>query len=463
MSVRKSIKDYLKEDIEDISKLLSLALKKSKEQLFSNPNYELNNIELKALDKLIEQRNDGKPFAYLKGSQGFYDLNFIVSSATLIPRPETELLIDITLDTFDINTKINALDLGTGSGVIAITLSEKYPNWSISATDQSKAALKIAQLNTNKNINFYHGNWFDPLPKEKFDLIVSNPPYINDHDPHLKSLSYEPIEALISGSDGLDDIRKIILQAPQFLNQAGYLLLEHGYNQKNHIIDLLKESPKHLTITGGEPTLLGERLVLLINKILEKFPDLLITILSNGRLLALENTIDTLSSIKLKKNVVFAIPLYSDVYKVHDHIVQAKDAFHQTCLGIHKISSLGFPVEIRVVLHKLSNPRLLSLSKFIHKNFPFVYHVTFMGLEIIGYTKANKLELIEEDHIMAEKNLLDSLKFLSSWKYNISIYNTNGKLLVSSSEKTLNEDDLNKINQTIITAVESKLDAKIRS
>ena len=242
MSVRKSIKDYLKEDIEDISKLLSLALKKSKEQLFSNPNYELNNIELKALDNLIEQRNDGKPFAYLKGSQGFYDLNFIVSSATLIPRPETELLIDITLDTFDINTKINALDLGTGSGVIAITLSEKYLNWSISATDQSKAALKIAQLNTNKNINFYHGNWFDPLPKEKFDLIVSNPPYINDHDPHLKSLSYEPIEALISGSDGLDDIRKIILQAPQFLNQAGYLLLEHGYNQKNHIIDLLKES-----------------------------------------------------------------------------------------------------------------------------------------------------------------------------------------------------------------------------
>ena len=242
MSVRKSIKDYLKEDIEDISKLLSLALKKSKEQLFSNPNYELNNIELKALDNLIEQRNDGKPFAYLKGSQGFYDLNFIVSSATLIPRPETELLIDITLDTFDINTKINALDLGTGSGVIAITLSEKYLNWSISATDQSKEALKIAQLNTNKNINFYHGNWFDPLPKEKFDLIVSNPPYINDHDPHLKSLSYEPIEALISGSDGLDDIRKIILQAPQFLNQAGYLLLEHGYNQKNHIIDLLKES-----------------------------------------------------------------------------------------------------------------------------------------------------------------------------------------------------------------------------
>ena len=192
----------------------------------------------------------------------------------------------------------------------------------------------------------------------------------------------------------------------------------------DYTIDLLDSSPKHLTITGGEPTLLGERLVLLINKILDKFPDLLITILSNGRMLALNSTIDMLTYIKLKKNVVFAIPLYSDVYKFHDHIVQAKDAFHQTCLGIHKISSVGFPVEIRIVLHKLSNPRLLSLSKFIHKNFPFVYHITFMGLEIIGYTKANKSELIEEDHIMAEKKLIASLKFLSSWKYNVSIYNT---------------------------------------
>lgn len=192
----------------------------------------------------------------------------------------------------------------------------------------------------------------------------------------------------------------------------------------DYAIDLLNDSPKHLTITGGEPTLLGEELVLLINKILNKFPDLLITILSNGRMLALDSMINTLSSIEVRRNVVFAIPLYSDVYKIHDHIVQAKDAFHQTCLGIHKISSLGFPVEIRVVLHKLSNPRLLSLSKFIHKNFPFVYHITFMGLEIIGYSKANKSQLIEEDSSMAEGNLQSSLKFLSSWKYNVSIYNT---------------------------------------
>jgi len=242
MFIRKSTKDYLKADVKDISKLLTLALDQTKEQLFSNPGYELNDIEHKTLNNLIKQRTNGKPFAYLKGSQGFYDLDFVVSPATLIPRPETELLIDIALDTFDTNKKINALDLGTGSGIIAITLSEKFPSWAITATDQSNDALKIAQINATNKIDFYCGDWFDALPKDKFDLIVSNPPYIEDQDPHLHSLKYEPIEALISGKDGLDDIRKIISQSPEYLNQGGYLLLEHGYNQKKQIIGLLEES-----------------------------------------------------------------------------------------------------------------------------------------------------------------------------------------------------------------------------
>jgi His-Xaa-Ser system radical SAM maturase HxsC len=197
-----------------------------------------------------------------------------------------------------------------------------------------------------------------------------------------------------------------------------------NYTIWNYAIDLIENAPKHLTITGGEPTLLGERLVKLINKLLSKFPDLLITVLSNGRMMALDSVIDMLENINNKKNVIFAIPLYSDIYKQHDHIVQAKDAFHQTCLGIHKISSIGFLVEIRIVLHKLSNPRLLALSKFIHMNFPFVYHITFMGLEIIGYTKANKSQLIEDDSLEANNNLFNSLNFLSKWKYNVSIYNT---------------------------------------
>ena len=242
MSIRKSIKDFLREDQKDISKLLSLTLNQTKEQLFANPEYELNESELETLDSLIEQINNGKPFAYLKGSQGFYDLDFIVSAATLIPRPETELLVDITLDTFDSNKKINILDLGTGSGAIAITLSEKCPLWKITATDKSNEALKIAKLNTHNKINFYCGDWFDAVPDEKFDLIVSNPPYIDDHDPHLDSLKYEPLEALTSGSNGLDDIRIIINESPKYLKEGGYLLLEHGFNQQKEIIELLKES-----------------------------------------------------------------------------------------------------------------------------------------------------------------------------------------------------------------------------
>jgi len=242
MSVRKSIKDFLREDQKDISKLLSLTLDQTKEQLFANPEYELNESELETLDSLFKQRNDGKPFAYLKGSQGFYDLDFIVSPATLIPRPETELLIDISLNIFDSNKKIKALDLGTGSGAIAITLSEKCPIWEMTATDKSNEALKIAKLNTHNKINFYCGDWFNAVPDEKFDLIVSNPPYIDDHDPHLDNLKYEPLEALTSGVDGLDDIRIIINQSPKYLKEGGYLLLEHGFNQQQEIIELLKES-----------------------------------------------------------------------------------------------------------------------------------------------------------------------------------------------------------------------------
>jgi release factor glutamine methyltransferase len=165
-----------------------------------------------------------------------------VSSATLIPRPETELLIDIAIDLFKPNQSIDVIDLGTGSGVIAITLADKCPSWRISATDKSIEALKIAKKNTTKDINFYHSSWFDELTGKTFDLIVSNPPYLAENDSHLESLKYEPIEALISGKDGLDDIREIIQNAPKYLNQGGYLLLEHSDKQQKEIVELLKLS-----------------------------------------------------------------------------------------------------------------------------------------------------------------------------------------------------------------------------
>ena len=238
----KSIKDFLRNDVEDISKLLSLALNKTQGQLYANLDYQLVDTELSVLLSYIDQRKKGKPFAYIKGSKGFYDLDFIVSPATLIPRPETELLIDITLNLLDKNKNLKVLDLGTGSGVIAITISEKRPKWKLSATDLSLDALNIARLNSTNNIDFYCGSWFDPVPPETFDLIVSNPPYINEHDPHLQDLRYEPIEALVSGDDGLNDIREIITKSTLFLNSGGYLLLEHGYDQKDRIVKLLEES-----------------------------------------------------------------------------------------------------------------------------------------------------------------------------------------------------------------------------
>ena len=242
MSGRKTINDFLSEDLIDITQLLTLVLGQNKEQLYTYSNYELTNKELKRLDELIQQRLQGKPFAYLSGSQGFYHLDFKVSPATLIPRPETELLIDIAIDLFKPNQLIDVIDLGTGSGVIAITLADKCPSWRISATDKSKEALKIAKKNTTKDINFYHSSWFDKLTGKTFDLIVSNPPYLAENDSHLESLKYEPIEALISGKDGLDDIREIIQNAPKYLNQGGYLLLEHSDRQQKEIVELLKLS-----------------------------------------------------------------------------------------------------------------------------------------------------------------------------------------------------------------------------
>ena len=242
MNSGRLIKNLLREDVEDASKLLGLAINKTQEHLFANLDLEITSSEFKKFKRLTEERKSGKPFAYIKGSQGFYENDFLVSPSTLIPRPETELLIDIALENLDSEKKIKALDLGTGSGIIAITLSEKCPKWEISATDCSIEALNIAKHNAIRDIDFYCGSWFEPLPQKKFDLIVSNPPYISKNDPHLEDLRFEPIEALVSGNDGLEDIRLIISRSPQFLCRGGMLLLEHGYNQKDSIVELLEKS-----------------------------------------------------------------------------------------------------------------------------------------------------------------------------------------------------------------------------
>jgi release factor glutamine methyltransferase len=190
-----------------------------------------------------QRRLHGEPLAYIVGSQPFFGLDFLVDKRVLVPRPDTETLVEWAL-TFDTATTV--LDMGTGSGAIALALKSARPDWQVTALDASADALAVAQNNArrlNLNIHFQPSSWFDALlndqAHQKFDLIVSNPPYIVEGDPHMAALAHEPKQALTSGADGLDDIRQIIQQAPDFLTFGGLLLLEHGYDQAAAVRDLL--------------------------------------------------------------------------------------------------------------------------------------------------------------------------------------------------------------------------------
>jgi len=247
MSGRKTINDFLSEDLIDITHLLTLALGQKKEQLYTDSNYELTNKELKRLDELIQQRQQGKPFAYLSGSQGFYHLDFKVSPATLIPRPETELLIYKVVDFFK-NKRINVLDIGTGSGCILLSILKELVHSRGIGIDISTRAIKMAQINS-KNLNLFHQSKFKVFDISKFnvgkyDLIVSNPPYIPTKD--IKNLSediinYEPLVALNGGLDGLDLIKKVIYKSNSLLKKNGLLAIEIGFNQYLKISSLLKQ------------------------------------------------------------------------------------------------------------------------------------------------------------------------------------------------------------------------------
>jgi release factor glutamine methyltransferase len=237
-----TIQQYLRDNSPDIAPLLSLVLDKNKTWLIAHNDYELNKDEKNRLNSLIKQRKKGVPFAYLSGNQGFYHLNFKLTPDVLIPRPETELLIDIALDLFPHQQPCKFLDLGTGSGIIAITLADKNPHWQTTATDFSAEALEIAKSNATTQINFLRGDWLQAVNQQKFDLIISNPPYIEQNDAHLTDLKFEPINALTAGVDGLDDIKIIIQQAPNHLEKNGFLLLEHGHNQRLKIVELLAKN-----------------------------------------------------------------------------------------------------------------------------------------------------------------------------------------------------------------------------
>ena len=198
---------------------------------------------------LCQQRLNGVPLAYLVGEKPFFGINLHVDSRVLVPRPDTETLVDWALS---IQATRTVLDLGTGSGAIALAIKHSQPEWKVTAIDYSADALDVARGNASRlglDIDFVQSAWFDALKTEhdharfdltKFDLIISNPPYIADDDPHMAALKHEPKQALTSGDEGLDDIRRIIQDAPAFLNPDGWLLLEHGYDQAAKVRALLK-------------------------------------------------------------------------------------------------------------------------------------------------------------------------------------------------------------------------------
>jgi release factor glutamine methyltransferase len=197
-------------------------------------------VEKKFLE-YVEKRKGGKPVAYILGHKEFYGIDLALTPAVLIPRPETELLVDLALQ----RDFSGALDLGTGCGAIAFALKRNRPSSRIVAVEASAAALEVAKRNAVKlglDVELRHGQWFDPFAGERFDLIVGNPPYIAAGDPHLADLQHEPQSALVSGADGLDAIREIVAQAPAHLTPGGWLLLEHGIGQDEKVRALFERA-----------------------------------------------------------------------------------------------------------------------------------------------------------------------------------------------------------------------------
>jgi len=216
--------------------------------LIARPERELTDAQSARFERLLARRAAGEPLAYLVGSAFFYGLEFAVSPDVLIPRDDTEVLVDRALERARSWSRPTIVDLGTGSGIVAIVLARQCPSAVVTAVDVSPAALSIARSNAERHgvpVRFLEGDWYSPLGGERFDLIVSNPPYVVAGDPHLANngLPFEPQSALtdgIAGGDGLACIRAIVDGAPTHLSPGGWLLMEHGYDQAVQVRDLLE-------------------------------------------------------------------------------------------------------------------------------------------------------------------------------------------------------------------------------
>ena len=229
----------------DAEILLAHMLEKPRSYLYAWPERCVESAIALRFEELVARREEGEPVAYITGEREFWSLSLAIAPGVLIPRPETELLVELALARLPLKQRAAVVDLGTGSGAIALAIAHERPHARVIATDISGAALTQAVANARRlgieNLEFRVGDWCVPLGEECFDLIVANPPYIARGDSHLMQgdLQFEPLGALVAGVDGLDAIRLIVAQARSHLYADGWLLLEHGYNQGDVVPTLL--------------------------------------------------------------------------------------------------------------------------------------------------------------------------------------------------------------------------------
>ena len=235
----------------DTELLLCHSLSVDRAWLKTWPDKILSAPDMQRFEQLFRRRLEGEPVAFIIGSQGFWTLDLKVSPHTLIPRPETELLVETAMQ-LELPNNSQVLDLGTGTGAIALALASEYPQWQMTAVDVQASAVELAEQNRLacqlKNVTIYQSDWFAAVanrqPQTLFNLIVSNPPYIEIDDAHLfeGDVRFEPASALVSGTQGLDDLQLVIGQSSGFLAPAGWLLVEHGHAQGLAVRDLFNEA-----------------------------------------------------------------------------------------------------------------------------------------------------------------------------------------------------------------------------
>lgn len=216
-------------------------------RLISHGEERLQDEDWNEFQQLVARREAGEPMAYLTGEREFYGYNLMVTPAVLIPRHDTELLVELALAHFGARPGCRVLDLGTGSGALAIALSKELPAPDVTAVDRSREALLVAMANAAQlqvSVSFVVSDWFSALEGDRFDLIVANPPYVAAADPHLEEgdVRFEPMTALVSGPEGLDDIAGIVAHAPYHLEAGGWLFIEHGYDQAFRVRGLLADA-----------------------------------------------------------------------------------------------------------------------------------------------------------------------------------------------------------------------------